>query len=327
MATTIAPTNGIKGGSFPRVLGVGVNPDADPLYWHDLRVYRFEEYSQMGPGPHLVVLTPDYARWLKGLGKSDRTLDQGRVDALARALESGHTSPNNDMLVLDENGVRRNGQHRCEAVIATGKNMMVWLWNLAPESIVNFIDGGRPRTPADWYRMRGEKHYTLLAAAARWIYSYDAGRPCSSTTVTLAEHDRVLAKYPAIRTIVSVVAGFEEALSLAPLAAVYTLAATRNATAAGEFFAMVGHGTQIPTKNHPAGKLRQRILGGAAEEGEEKKAPRTKNGKREKPSMDGTLRSALIIKAWNYHAAGVAEISQLKWTRRGARPEPFPTIA
>ena len=94
------------------------------------------------------LITPEMAKKILAMNKSNRTISLGTVSAYARDMVSGNWDENvGDVISIDENGILRNGQHRLSAVIKA--NVPVHMWICKGVSSNGIYDNNRKRNTKD----------------------------------------------------------------------------------------------------------------------------------------------------------------------------------
>jgi hypothetical protein len=108
----------------------------------------------------LISVSPALAaRWLER-NESNRTVREGRVNALAEAMRRGEFVVTGDTIKFAPDGRLLDGQHRLWAVLESGVTVqMLVAYNIAPEAQV-VMDTGAARKFADTLKWKGEKNYT-----------------------------------------------------------------------------------------------------------------------------------------------------------------------
>ena len=128
-----------------------------------------------------MLITPAIAeRYLGHNYEKQRLLKQPDVRKMARDMEEGRW---NERIVapirLTTDGKLIDGQHRLQAIVASGKNIWMYVQTDLSEEDFEYIDQGRKRTAADFV---GGKNRTTLAAIAKLAYCTKSGNaPLTST--------------------------------------------------------------------------------------------------------------------------------------------------
>ena len=82
------------------------------------------------------------------------------------------------MIVIDENGNIKNGQHRLMAVMLSGTAQTFWVLEEAAEDIAECIDNGKPRRIVD-YLPAGTPNYRIVSTLLQPGYAIEHG--CGNT--------------------------------------------------------------------------------------------------------------------------------------------------
>lgn len=139
------------------------------LAWLNLRLNRGvkEKFAEFG------VLTPDLAAVLLNLKSDNRGLTELNVDQYARDIVAGRWHLNGEPIILSSCGKLNNGQHRCHAVIRTGKNIpALFVFGVSHESRLT-TDQGKQKTAGDYLAMGGVLNANNLAAIAGAVLQYE----------------------------------------------------------------------------------------------------------------------------------------------------------
>jgi len=113
------------------------------------------------------LLTPDLAReFLATNIESQRKVNHGYVTVLANDITNGNWKDYmpDDAVIMSKEGKMLNGQHRCLAVIKADKPIGVWYEDDVDDALFKYIDGGRARKAADFYK---GKYKDLMVSLAK----------------------------------------------------------------------------------------------------------------------------------------------------------------
>src|SRR5690606_35673856 len=116
--------------------------------------------AKAGNKPTAVVdtLTPALARVLPDRIADTRPPNDGLVDDYARDMSSGKWHMNGEPIIIAQNGMMNDGQHRCHGVIETDIAVpMVFVFGVERESRAT-VDQGRMRTVSDYLAMNGHSN-------------------------------------------------------------------------------------------------------------------------------------------------------------------------
>lgn len=255
---------------------------------------------------HTEIVTPAKARkWLEK-NTDNRPARDKWIRQLAEAMSAGEWQMNGETIKFDVNGTLRDGQHRLEAVILSGKNIPMMVVRGLAEDVFTTIDQGRPRRIGDEFARRGEPNYTCLAGAVAWLWRYevDPQFKCVNTRPANQQAADVLARHPEIRD--SVVFGRTCGKILAPTLSAFGhyLFSRIDEQHTDKFFASLVSGENL-RKSQAVYRLRERLM--------QQKAARAK--------LDSRVILALLFKSFNSSRNG-DNVGTLKWTR----DESFPVL-
>jgi len=268
----------------------------------------------------LVRLNPKKAAELLATVKSNRAIADLHVEFLAEQMRSGKWIEGFTPLVISSEGELIDGQHRCQAVIRSGKEIRVRIESGVDPLLKYVIDTGRRRTFGDVLHMRGEKNYACLAATVRRlaIYAIDpefkAGRavarfnnlylldfyernPWIDASVDWAQskmQEYLTHFYPH-----SLFAAFHYLFSLA-----------QDEESATAFMQSLATGANL-MESDSVYKLREKLL--------------RQSRRPEAPRIPNRALCALTIKAWNNTISG-SHPEQLTWHPGPPRNDAFPRI-
>lgn len=255
------------------------------------------------------TITPKKAmQWLQR-NIHNRPLSTKLANDYAKVMRAGRWKLNGETVKFNGNGDLIDGQHRLTACVEAGTPFESYVVRGLSHETFDTIDQGRKRTAGDVLARRGEKHYTMLAAACRIVFGIttlgkvDLGRAIRPDEIidTINEH-------PDLRVCCEWVSQHrgERIVSMSLAAALLYLFGKTDPERASVFWNRVLTGEGL-TRNMPEFYLRSRLI---------------ENG-RAVSKLRGDVICALAIKAWNA-AIKNAQCKQLKWdTER----EEFPKIA
>lgn len=121
-------------------------------------------------------VTPLLAESWLGKNQSNRNVRDRVVDAYARDMKSGDWRLTGEAIKFGSGGRLLDGQHRLHAVVASGATVRMMVVRGLDEAVQTVIDSGACRTAGDALRMRGEREYSTLAAAARLAIQFEKGQ-------------------------------------------------------------------------------------------------------------------------------------------------------
>lgn len=173
------------------------------------------------PTPAYVSITPDTARHWLASNHVNRKLRQFKVAQYARDIEAGRWTLNADAICFSPDGMLLNGQHRLNAIIRSGRTVvMLVLRGVPPEAMKN-MDNGSARTAADVLAFDGETTSALLASTAKQAALLLDGRIYRDNVVQAVSHAEIVefvADHPEIRESVKVAGSIRHHVDAPPTA-------------------------------------------------------------------------------------------------------------
>lgn len=265
----------------------------------------------------VVTVTPDIAeQWLESRGPN-RRLNEANVARMVLDMGNGNWFDHGDPVRFDRKGRLRDGQHRLQAVVRSGKAYAFHVIRNLDEKALQMVDTGKQRSFSDVLTMReGDDAVSAalarkIAASAKMIWHYENGSILSSgQAVSHSELERVLRKHGDLpRDVEAVAEGNVQPHAL--LGFVYTLAREIAPRKARQWLTQVQEGESL-RKGMPAYELRAVLLG--------------QKGSGAKQQLRGPFLAALIAQSFNAFNRGDTKVT-LEWRRtKKSADEPFPTI-
>jgi len=119
----------------------------------------------------IMPVTPKQAAdWLE-VNHCNRPLSRAVVEKYHHAIDSKRFYLTHQGIALDEQGRLRDGQHRLQAIVDSGKTVKLVVTADLPEEAVQAIDDGRKRTDQQVLSMaQGEYVSPLVTAVAKEMY-------------------------------------------------------------------------------------------------------------------------------------------------------------
>lgn len=128
--------------------------------------------SESGIAVSLLKVTPDAARELLELNVRNRPLSEQRVNQYERMMKRGQWHDAVADVCVDDLGVLTNGQHCLQAVVKSGKTVVVTLKTGLPAQSQDTMDAHRARRVSDQLQIEGFSYATTVSGAAvaimRW---------------------------------------------------------------------------------------------------------------------------------------------------------------
>lgn len=123
-----------------------------------------------------IELTPELAaHYLNNLFDKQRKLNANYASQLGRDMMEGRWNKDArafDPLMVSRDGKLMNGQHRCKAVLETGKTIVVDILYDVPEEMFKYLDGSKSRTLQQFVNA---KNPTAVAAVAKYANAIERG--------------------------------------------------------------------------------------------------------------------------------------------------------
>jgi hypothetical protein len=123
----------------------------------------------------ITTMSPRKAAGLLRSNTGNRKLDGSRVRRYANEMTAGQWKLTGDPVKVAPNGRLIDGQHRLEAVVASGVTVKMAVATDVPEDVFDVIDSGKNRTMGDVLRMAGIRQGSISAAVARTLIVLAAG--------------------------------------------------------------------------------------------------------------------------------------------------------
>jgi hypothetical protein len=220
----------------------------------------------------VVMVTPKKAEeWLAKNGVN-RPLSDSRVARYAEEMKKGNWHCNGEPIIFTEDYTRLlEGQHRLSAVILSGCTVPMYVTVGVPEEAFITLGSGASRTAADWFKIKGEPHYSHLAATLTriWFYEQSGGASMhnsgSNAVPSKTDLDDLLGKFPKIRDSVEFCLKAENntaglALPSTLLSACHFVFAKKfGREKADDFVTRLATGENM-ARNHPIMLLRKRLM-------------------------------------------------------------------
>lgn len=267
--------------------------------------------SQSGVFSEVVALTPVLAELLLSKNPDNRNIHQSKVDSFATDIKEGNWPLNGEPIIVSRCGLLNDGQHRCCAVVRTGRSIDVVVTFGLARSTRTTLDQGSTRSPGDYLAMEGYSSANQGAAVAALLYQYNRLRRVSYQTMERPTKAQVLEVYRANA------AGIDKSVKIAHrkgcnlvggssvLAFCHFLFSKHNAEAADAFILSLIKGANLAEKD-PIFLCRERLAGSKRMKVDEK--------------------VELIIRAWNHHRSGRRLQKIQLSSREPRRPNELPEV-
>ncbi len=150
-----------------------------------LKRARREQFAEFGK------LDPALAAKLLDLNIDNRTMRENTVVRYARDIESDRWAINGEPIIVSADGTLNDGQHRCGAVLKSGKPIYVlFVFGVSVESRLT-TDQGVQKGAGDYLGMEGIKNPNNLAAIGSAILQFKRSRRFSSASSWLPTKQEV----------------------------------------------------------------------------------------------------------------------------------------
>ena len=262
------------------------------------------------PSVEIVEVSPDLAETWLSRNPNNRNLRRSVVDGYVRDMEAGRWALNGETVKFAADGHLFDGQHRLNAIIASGQTVpMVVVRGLAAD-VMPTVDAGAKRSYSDALKLQGEENTSTLAAVARRAVMWERGMRTNTGAIrpTPLEMNDFLERHPEIRTSADLASRLasRESLPASVYGLCHFLFAKLDAEAASWFLMRVSDGDGLASSD-PIAQLRGRIT-----------RLRVRGGR-----INETEGLALTIRAWNAHRAGETR-TKLQLPKGGLTNENFP---
>jgi len=233
------------------------------------------------------TITPKKAKeLLESQAEMQRPISPLHVRALSHAIDEGEWDYNGETIKIDKNGKMLDGQHRCQAVIASGKSIKTLVvYGLEPKVFTTIDQRAKARGIGDMLRIRGESSTPQLAAALKqlWVYQNGYKKDMRWGELTMNEVYGFLEQHIEIRD--SIVWGGRVKKFVQPAVAsmCHYIFANKHEKMADEFFTKLQTGENLSERS-PILVLRNRLLW---------------NKLSSKAKLPGKQMIAMFIQAWN----------------------------
>lgn len=145
-----------------------VSPEKEASVWLEKEIAA----SRRTPVTKTITLTPALARVLLDRNAHNRKISETAVAKYARDMSNGAWEFNGEPIIVASDGYLNDGQHRCEAVIASGVSIRAVIVIGTDRTSRFTVDQGRARTAGDFLGMSGHADSLALAAAAGFVWQH-----------------------------------------------------------------------------------------------------------------------------------------------------------
>ena len=117
----------------------------------------------------IVTMTQQLAKDYLSRNTQNRKVREKRVNFYKNQMTSGKWKENGEPIIIDNNGVIKDGQHRLMAVAQTGYAYRVPVISGINEDVMDTIDTGSNRSASDVLHLEGFKYTHLTASLIKHI--------------------------------------------------------------------------------------------------------------------------------------------------------------
>jgi hypothetical protein len=124
-----------------------------------------------------IILTPDLAKLFLEHSQDfrNRNIRNLHLSRIVRAIDKGEWKINHQGLAFDIDGKLIDGQHRCRAVIKSGKSIPVLCFYNVPRDSFQTVDNGAKRSQADRFHCDGIADASTAASLVKLLWQYNYG--------------------------------------------------------------------------------------------------------------------------------------------------------
>ncbi len=144
----------------------------------------------------IKTITPKKAEEMLGSQIRNRYLSDALITLYARDMKQEHWDENGQSIIISEDGMLIDGQHRLNACIRAGVPFRTVVTYGVEEKAKLTIDSGKKRSFAHQLQMDGIGYSNHLAATVQTIFHILEGS--TATRLTNHEMQKILDKYPDI---------------------------------------------------------------------------------------------------------------------------------
>lgn len=123
----------------------------------------------------IINLTPSKAKELLEMNIGNRPSKRNSKQSYVRQMKAGLWKENGEPIIIDYNGIVKDGQHRLIAVIESGFSYKVPLITGVHPNVMDTIDTGTNRSLADVLTLNGFSDGGATAAITKQIINYSRG--------------------------------------------------------------------------------------------------------------------------------------------------------
>lgn len=122
----------------------------------------------------IVKMTPELAKQYLEMNTDNRPMSYYH-EVYAEDMKEGRWKENGEAIIIDRNGVVKDGQNRLKATIVADHEWFVPVVSDVEPDVMDTIDTGKARSLGDIVKMDEMCNHTHIAAIARVMIRWDAG--------------------------------------------------------------------------------------------------------------------------------------------------------
>lgn len=212
-----------------------------------------------------AALTPALAAELLTRNPDNRSITPGRVAVYAADILEGHWQSNGEPIIISNDGLLNDGQHRCAAVAQTGIAIPVLIVFGVTRDSRKTTNQAKGKTAGDYLAMDRVPNANVTAGMTRLFLSWQATGNVNATS--RISNAQILDFVEHNREEIAIAASFsgkhskrlQHMISPSSFAFCYFICARKNKEAADQFFRSVATGENLPAGD-PALVVRERLL-------------------------------------------------------------------
>ena len=117
----------------------------------------------------VITLTPQLAKDYLARNIENRKVNKTNLNFCINQMINGKWKENGEPIIIDANGVIKDGQHRLIACIEAKYSFRVPVISNVDPNVMDTIDTGRNRTASDVLHLEGFKYCSLVASSIKTI--------------------------------------------------------------------------------------------------------------------------------------------------------------
>jgi hypothetical protein len=265
----------------------------------------------------IVKLNKTLAKELLAKNNRNRKVKENTLNSYISQMLNGLWKENGEPIIIDSNGVVKDGQHRLLAVVKTDYSYNVPLITNVSPDVMDTIDTGTNRSAGDVLHLNGFKYSSLLSAAIKKILAYNHNLSLSRTGYQTK-------RYFTNSVILEFASKHEDELYEIVRNCESLYVKNNSVFAHAEFilFAYVIGGLK-PNEQHY--DFLKHLAGVKVDEGDATSYIRNLliKAKTQKTSLNKTWILALVIKSYNSYCIGNPQVKYLKHDMKREFPKPI----